>query len=642
MQQILTQFHFIRPEWLWLLPILPLLVWGLWRLKQQRAGWQRVIAPELLTHLIEGQPEKIKRAPLLSLTFLWLLATLALAGPSWQQLPQPSFQQQKALVYVVDLSPSMAAADISPTRIARLRYKLTDLIKSRDSGLSALIVYAGDAHVLAPLSDDRQTLLALLPTLAPDVMPIAGSNIEEAMSMAVGLLKGEHFSRGNIVLLTDGVTEQAATALKPILSGQNFRLSILGLGTERGAPIPNDQGYIKDSGGNIVMASLPRQRLQRLASQYGGVYSDVQPDAQDIQRIQQAIAREEALDLSPQAQQTQQQFDQWAESGPWLLLLALPLLALGFRRGWLLMLCLGVMPLGAPTPASAVDWDALWMTPDQRGAKAMAAEDHGKAAELFQSPDWRAAARYRQGDYAQAAKDYEAFDTAEGHYNRGNALAKAGDLQSALAAYQAALDKQPDFSDAKDNRDLVKQLLDQQQNSPQNNQQQDGADSEGNDANNNENAPSEQNDAGEESHEGSDQNSASTQPSAENNEAEATAPEEQQSEASEEAAKKDAEANDAQNSDSADSKETPESLQQQVNQAQAEAQEKANQTANSSANPSAQSPQESEQQQALKKWLGQLPEDASGLIRNKLQYEYQKKRQAYRTGQWQPNEEQRW
>jgi Ca-activated chloride channel family protein len=131
-----------------------------------------------------------------------------------------------------------------------------------------------------------------------------------------------------------------------------------------------------------------------------------------------------------------------------------------------------------PTPrAQAFEWPDLWQRPDQRGYEALRQEQNERAAQLFEDPRWRSAAQYRAGKFADSAASLLGIDSAEGNYNRGNALAKAGQLEGAIAAYDRALELDPQHSDAAYNRDLVKDYLaknpppPQKQNQPQSGEQ---------------------------------------------------------------------------------------------------------------------------------------------------------------------------
>ena len=177
--------HWMRPEWLWSLVPAALLVLLLWRLRGRLGNWNQVIAPELLPFLVS--PEAGSRGPnLLPFILLgWVLAALAAAGPSWEKLPQPVHQKQDALVLVLDLSYSMKSGDLAPSRLDRTRQKLLDLLATRKEGQTGLIAYAGDSHIVTPLTDDTPTIANLLPALAPEMMPVPGSNPAAAVAQAV-------------------------------------------------------------------------------------------------------------------------------------------------------------------------------------------------------------------------------------------------------------------------------------------------------------------------------------------------------------------------------------------------------------------------------------------------------------------------
>src|SRR5690606_11113883 len=139
--------------------------------------------------LLDQAHGRLKSWPLYGLLGLWAVAITALAGPVWQKIPQPVERNTDALVICWDLSPSMLAEDVKPSRLVRSRLKLIDLLKTRRDGQVALIAYSGEAYTVTPLTDDRQTLINLLPALSPTTLPTVGSNPEMALNMAVQLLK---------------------------------------------------------------------------------------------------------------------------------------------------------------------------------------------------------------------------------------------------------------------------------------------------------------------------------------------------------------------------------------------------------------------------------------------------------------------
>lgn len=463
------QFHFLRP--LWLLALLPLtaLIFAI-RYRRQRGGaWQRVIHPRLLPLLVSGAGGQ-RAWPAGAMLVAAVLACLALAGPTWERTAVASNRMDSALVILFDLSPSMLAADVRPDRLTRARLKTIDILKRHREGSVALVAWAGDAHVVTPLTDDANTLLALLPVLHPDIMPRPGSNPELALEKGLELLMNAGHLSGDLLFVTDGFVEQAVENLQQTLrSFPEFRLSILGVGSDAGAPIPlSDGGFARDSRGGIVVAQLGSTLLQRLAERNGGRYSTLEASDRDIDHLLQPIIDQ----ASGRALEQERTLNTWLDRGPWLVLALLPFAVLAFRRNLLALLLLAPL-LGAPSPARADDaaplWDKLWHNRDRLAHQALQNHQPERAADLFQDPQWRAVADYRRGDFAAAAEGFAADPSATGRFNLGNALARQGQLEEALAAYEQALAINPDHADARANHELIEQLLNNQANTPQKN-----------------------------------------------------------------------------------------------------------------------------------------------------------------------------
>ena len=453
----LTDFQLLRP--LWLLGLLPAAVFlALLRHRLGRnRGWHSVISPTLLPHLLVGRDRDGGSSGklLYGVGLAWLLAVFALAGPSWEQLPQPVQRKQDALIILYDLSYSMLSEDIKPSRLIRSRQKLLDLLQQRREGSTALIAYAGDAHVVSPLTDDVRTLANLLPALDPNIMPVPGSAPQRAVALALQLFADAGFEQGHLLLISDGITGAAQQRIQEQLQRQPWRLSIIGIGTPTGGPIPRADGFLKDSAGTIVIAGLEEAPLRALAAALGGSYSRLSLDERDLAvalAAAAADARTEAV--------AGRSVDRWQDAGYWLVLLLLPLLLATFRRGWLLALAL-LLP--GTEPAVALEWVDLWQTPDQQAGELLQSGAAAAAAQRFRNPDWAAAAHYRAGDYASALAHYRQGERADDWYNRGNALARQGQWQQALSAYERALQLQPDMGDARFNQQLLEQLLQQQE-----------------------------------------------------------------------------------------------------------------------------------------------------------------------------------
>jgi len=454
------QFHFLRPDWLWLL--LPM-VWLLWRLLRSDGNadaWRSLVDAHLLPRLLAdgGGP---RRLPRVLLGLGWLLGVLALAGPTWARLPQPVYQAQDYRVLALDLSPSMNATDLSPSRLAHARFKLLDLLRKVRDGQTALLAYGAEPYLVAPLTSDTNTIAAQVPSLETGLLPVQGAKRTDlALDMAGDLLQQVGAPDGEVILISDGLDHPAAAGeAARRLRNRGYRVSVLGIGSAKGAPIPAaGGGFLKDSKGNILLSNLDVGALQTLAHTGGGRYVTAGPDDRDIE----ALVGSDHANLRNAVEKQDAKADQWREEGPWLLLLLLPLAAFAFRRGWLAPLAL-LMLLGSPPQAHAFGWSDLWQRPDQQAAGLLQAGDTAKAAETFQRPDWRAAAQYQAGDYQQALETLDGVQDPDSAYNRGNTLARLGDLKQALAAYDQALEENPRDADARHNRDLVQKLLDRQQ-----------------------------------------------------------------------------------------------------------------------------------------------------------------------------------
>ncbi len=463
-------FHFLRPAWLAALALLPLIFWWTWRGGGGGQDWRKVCDPHLLPHLLSegGQARAAWPAWLLSAGLA--LGILALAGPAWEKLPQPVYRGGDSQVLVLDLSRSMLAQDVQPSRLEQAKFKLRDILQRSREGQTGLVVYAGDAHVVSPLTSDAETILSLVPPLTPDIMPLKGSAAHLALARAGELLEQAGARQGRVILITDGAGGELVLEAARQLRSAGHSLSVLAMGSPQGAPIPaEDGGYLKDARGGIVMPKLDPAALQALANAGGGVYVRPRVDDHDLDSL--LAMRDSAPSLDGEGE-ARQESDQWREQGPWLLLAVLPMAALMARRGWLPSILLLPLLLGAPLPAPALDWQDLWQRPDQRGAEALTREQPEQAAKLFESPEWRGVAHYRAGEYEKAVETFARADSATADYNRGNALARLGKLEQAVQAYQQALEKQPDFEDAGHNLDTVRKLLEQQKQKQQQQQQQ--------------------------------------------------------------------------------------------------------------------------------------------------------------------------
>jgi len=473
---MIANFHFLRPAWL--LAFLPLaaLQWMMWRRRASSRSWQSVVDARLLPHLLIGNDSKQGRALPLAIAFGGMLAIVALAGPAWRKLEQPVYRQQAALVVALDLSRSMDAGDVKPSRLQRAQLKLRDILAQQKEGDTALIVYAATPFVVTPLTSDANTIASQVGSMTSDLMPAQGARPDLAIGLAQKLLSQAGAAHGGVLLISDSVGDANSGELDDAikkLAGAGHRLSILGVGTNEGAPVPApDGGFVKGADGSILLPKLDDASLSALARQGGGAYRQLSNDDSDfnalLASLSQALGQQQGKEVNGLLA------DQWRDEGPWLLLPLIPLAALFFRRGYLLVFVLFMLPQARP--AYAADWNSMWQNDDQRGQQAMAAQQPKAAAKLFKDPDWRAAANYRAGDYQATLESLKGVDSADADYNRGNALAKLGRLPEAIAAYEQALKKNPKMEDAHFNHDLLEKINKQQNQPQQDDKSKDGKD----------------------------------------------------------------------------------------------------------------------------------------------------------------------
>jgi len=447
--------HWLRPAWLLLLPLLGWLLWQLWHRRKRAGRWQLLLPPAFQAVLLSGGTGRSSRLPTVLLGLGWALAGLALLGPSWQHVEQTAHRPADPLVIMLELTPQMLATDVAPNRLEQARRKLMDLLKQRSDAQTAIIVYAGSAHVLVPLSDDLTTSRNLVDALKPSIMPQAGHRADLAVRKALSLLDQGALGQGRLLLIGSELSDQERDGIRQSLGHHAPRLLMLGMGTRDGAPVKQENGdFLKDSQGAILVAQLDSPSLKGFIGDMGGEYRQVRSDDLDL--------RELGLYDGPRALRGNGQtvqLDSWDDQGYWLLLPLLLLAACAGRRGWLL--CLPFL-LFIPPPSYAASFADLWQRPDQQGQQLLQEQRPAEAARRFDDPQWQGMALFEAGDYPGAAKRFAEGNSAVDHYNRGNALALAGELEAALDAYDQALERQPDLQPALHNKALVEQIVDEQ------------------------------------------------------------------------------------------------------------------------------------------------------------------------------------
>lgn len=426
MNSDLAALQFLRPLWLLGLLALPLLaLW--WRTQaRRRSAWRDAVDPHLLPHLLASGSGVRGNGALWLGMLAYALAIVALAGPSWRMTAQPLQQGEAPLVIALDLSTATLANDLPPSRLLQARARIAQLLRERAGGQVGLVAFADDAFTVAPLTDDAANVALFLDALSPDIMPVDGSEPARAIELSAQLLKQAGFERGDILLLTDHA-DVAARSAAARAAGSGYRVSALGLGDADGA------AYRK-SDGSIARARLDAGSLRALVAAGSGQYRPL--GVGDLEALGVLAARGAGADVARGGKALVPQ-----DGGYWLLPGLMLLALFAFRRGSafaavLLCLCLPW------TPARAQE-GGLWRRADQAA--------HARSVE--------AESAYRKGAFAEALREWQGLPGADAAYNRGNALAKAGRYEDAIAAYDEALRLQPRMADALANKRAVEAAL---------------------------------------------------------------------------------------------------------------------------------------------------------------------------------------
>lgn len=428
--QFFEMFHFLRPWWLLALLGIGLSWWIARRRSSHRGKIHSVIAPHLAVALTIGRNDRRGLQPVDTVAIVLILLALAAAGPTWSRVPNPLVSDTAPLVVALKVSKSMMQPDVPPSRLERAKHKILDLLKERAGARTALIAYAGSAHQVVPLTEDPEVIKPFLEGLDPGVMPTEGNATDEALTLARNILDTQT-EPGSILFLLDGLSNSDQTAFSRKSEGNNASV-LFWL-------------FSRDQKATEIQASAGLRP----------VFS-VTADTRDVQQVLRSI------DATYQAALSQDEDAKWRDRGALFVWPATLLLLLGFRRGWVMrwpMILLFAVLLQPSTSVNAEGWRDWFFTPDQQGQMAFDAKDYETAAELFQDPMWRAFSLYKLGRYEDAAELYSWQESSDAALGEGMSLIKSRSYRQAIAAFQKAVDRDPQNEAAQKNLELAKYIL---------------------------------------------------------------------------------------------------------------------------------------------------------------------------------------
>ncbi|WOX05149.1 VWA domain-containing protein [Microbulbifer pacificus] len=449
-----SAFHFLRPAWLLLLPLILWLWWHFRRSQRSDAETSGQIAPHLAEALVVGDRSRHYLKPVDFIALLLALLTLGTAGPSWTRLPDPLMAKTTPLVVVLKVSDSMLEKDVPPERLARAKQKVLDLLETRDGAPTALVAYAGSAHRVVPLTEDQALLRPYLEGLSPEVMPVSGENAAAALKLAEQIL-AKNETPGGILFLLDSLSEGDASALSQRDTKNGLGFLLVAPGNQNGGAV----SQVRDA--RVERVTADKSDLRALNRYFDSAF-------------RQALASDKNL--------------QWEDRGWWLGWPAALLALLWFRRGWamsgrdgsrsalargagiaLFLMCAQYLPDRAtaqtPDQTSAQNSSvnggllSLLLTADQQGQWLSFRQDYRHAAASFQDPYRKGYALYQAGQFEDAASVLADLDTPEALFTRAMAQIKTGQYEDAIAAFQQVLQLDPEFPGAQKNLELAQKIL---------------------------------------------------------------------------------------------------------------------------------------------------------------------------------------
>ncbi|NKB87026.1 MAG: VWA domain-containing protein [Acidobacteria bacterium] len=477
----LESLHFLRPAWLIALFPVALLWWLQRRSDDPVRRFSQLIAPHLLEHLIvDPRAARGGFRPIHLVVLLLVMSIVGAAGPSWRREPSPFATDTAPVMVALDLSRSMDAIDLQPTRLDHAKQKIRDFVAARPGAKTGLLAYAGTAHLVLPPTEDPEIYATFLDALATNLMPVPGTDMAAALEQSLTTLDRQDVA-GTVVVVTGG-GDTDADAVATALAGSPHQALVLAIGTEQGGPIRRGESDFLVENGQRVISRLDPEEFDALESVADVYVTRATIDDTDVNRL---VARTQShLENAIEEDATQR----WHDAGYWLTWPVALLGLLWFRRGWTVRweqvlaglgaatLLAGLalpIPLGAQDeseeelPATPVEaeptwqerWTDLWWTPDQQGRRLLEQGNFAAAAERFEDQHWRGVAAYRAADWDGAISAFAAITTAGGSYNLGNAYAQKGELELAIAAYDQALEQRPGWAEAEANRELVASLI---------------------------------------------------------------------------------------------------------------------------------------------------------------------------------------
>lgn len=459
-EQFFQQFHFMRPWWGMLFFVLAFLIWKNKQSKNNSAKDNKAFAPHIYDELIANKEAQKKITPKTLAWFILGLMTIALMGPSWQRQPSPFLEDASILFVVLDTSDSMATEDVQPSRIERAKHKIEDLLNTRDTGFASLIVYAGSAHTVLPLTNDKGILINYLSGVSTEIMPVTGKFADNALRLIEQVPVDEQ-TPATVLLITDGITSEDQTAYAKFFEQHPYQLLVYGVGLTQEEQDAQGLSY----------ATLAETSLQNLADETGGFYQKITIDKKDVETLVSKTKNYFVV--------ADEKHAPWIDGGYWLVFPAMLMYLLWFRKGWTIrwssfVLAFVLIMPSTPSYAAQGDFVSYWFTPNQQGQWYFFTKDYAKAARSFEDTYWKATSYYMNEEWDLAAQYFSRLKTKEARFALANTYAHSESYWEAEEIYLALLEEEPDWAEAQNNLKLVQIIIEAKDRMSQSQQQEDG------------------------------------------------------------------------------------------------------------------------------------------------------------------------
>lgn len=319
----MQHFHFLRPYWLLAFVIIYYIIRAFSLRDDSLAQWRSLMSKQVLTHLTVSGNNNHWLSPQKMSLILALPLCIVLMGPTWQQQPSPFSENNAPLVIALDVSKTMEQGDVQPSRLLRAKQKVIELLELRGDSKTALIAFSGSAHVVMPITNDREMIRHFIDALSEKIMPVSGKLPETILPLADNLLASSAVP-GTVLLIGDGATNNTVTAFKEFFATQSAQLIVWGIGQSTTA----EQSIIAQD--ELVTDVIPMQleQLKALSSESDGRLVLMSNDNSDVKRVNNYIKHNLVI--------VDDNSRPWHDSGYPLVFVVAFIFLFWFRKGWTL------------------------------------------------------------------------------------------------------------------------------------------------------------------------------------------------------------------------------------------------------------------------------------------------------------------